>query len=186
MGKPTEEASVQFRLTTTDIKIRQSIQFGCFLFCKKRKDVKHMGGRGASSSLTGSANYKEAYNEEVNRGKRFNGDFALESYMTKEAMAYEMKVHKDVHGTSLIADLSKEVASLKKDLKENKEVGKSYGLDDATIKGIGDGIKVNIRRREQAIKTLMGTKAEYQEAVKQDNARQKRAQRMREKGIKWM
>lgn len=145
-----------------------------------------MGGRGASSSLIGSTSYKEAYNEEVNRGKQFHGDFALENYMTKEAMAYEMKVHKDVRGTSLIADLNKEVASLKKDLKENKAVGKSYGLDDATIKGIGDGIKVNIKRREQAIRNLMSARAEYDEAVRQDKKRAERAKMMRSKGIRWM
>ncbi len=145
-----------------------------------------MGGRGASSSIKSSAEYKNAYNDEVNRGKRFEGDYALENYMTKEAMAYEMRVHKEVKGTSLIADLNKEVTNLKKNLRENNAVGKSYGLNEAIIKGIGDGIKVNIQRRERAIQNLMGAKAEYEKEVKQEQSRQRKAQRMREKGIKWM
>lgn len=79
-----------------------------------------MSGRGASSGISSrnasTPEYKEAYRTEMENAHDFPAAFAIESNATKATIGYQMYVHQDVTGRSLIADTRKDVDYLKKRL----------------------------------------------------------------------
>ncbi len=90
-------------------------------------------------------------------------------------------------GRSLISDLNKELTMYKNLLRDNTISSHSYGISDkAIIQGTADGIKANIKRREQAVKALMSARSEYETLLKKERIVNARTEQLRKKGIKWM
>ena len=86
-----------------------------------------MGGRGGTGGGIGSRNasspdYKNSYNIEMENARSFEAAFAIENGATKETTGYQMYVHQDVTGRSLIADTRKDIDALKRDLREAHQI----------------------------------------------------------------
>ena len=112
-----------------------------------------MGGRGSSSGMGGrSPQYKESYDIEMENAKDFEGYYALEKGTTKEALGYQMYVHKDVTGRSLIADTRAEMEELQRAHRTANRDGKSYGMSQQAIDGMKAAIKEKIDLHQRAIK----------------------------------
>lgn len=147
-----------------------------------------MGGRGGNSGLTSgggssSPEYKNAYNIEMENAKNFEAYFAIEKGVTKETIGYQMYVHQDVTGRSLIADTRKEIGFLKHELREANQVGKSYGMSQNAINGMKQGIKEKISMQEKAVKAMENSRSEYEKYKRQAITGNENAKRR--KG-KWM
>lgn len=143
-----------------------------------------MGGRGGSgSAYSSSPEYREHYNIEVQSARNFEAAFAIEQGATKDAIGYQMYVHQDVTGRSLIADTRKDVDAMKRELREANQMGKSYGMSQAAIDGMKAGIRERISLQEKAVAAMESARAEYEKFKRQAAAGNVKAQR---RGGKWM
>lgn len=144
-----------------------------------------MGGRGGSGSSTHSASpeYREHYNVEVQSARDFEASFAIEQGATKDTIGYQMYVHQDVTGRSLIADTRRGIDSMKRELREANQMGKSYGMSQAAIDGMKAGIRERISLQEKAVAAMEGARTEYEKFKRQAAAGNAKAQR---RGGKWM
>ena len=144
-----------------------------------------MGGRGGSSGLgnRNSPEYKNAYNIEMENAKGFEASFVLEKDTTKESIGYQMYVHQDVTGNSLIADTRKEIDFLKRELRDANQNGRSYGMSQDAIDGMKQGIREKISLQEKAVKIMEGARSEYEKYKRQTAIGNEKAKRR--KG-RWM
>ena len=148
-----------------------------------------MGGRGGSSGIGGgggnqnSAEYKSAYALETSNIGDFSASFAVEPGATKDAIGYQMYVHKSVTGNSLIAETQREVDFLKSEYKSADAMGKSYGMSKDAIGGMKAGIKAKIEIQEKAIKAMQGAREEYEKYSRQASVGSAKAKR---RGGRWM
>lgn len=143
-----------------------------------------MGGRGSSSGMGGrSPQYKESYDIEMENAKDFEGYYALEKGTTKEALGYQMYVHKDVTGRSLIADTRAEMEELQRAHRTANRDGKSYGMSQQAIDGMKAAIKEKIDLHQRAIKKMEAARNEYEKYSKQASIGNQKSKRR--KG-KWM
>lgn len=143
-----------------------------------------MGGRGASSGIIrSSAEYKDAYNIEMENAKNFEAAFAVEADATKDAIGYQMYVHQDVTGRSLIADTRKEIEFQKRELRQANQVGRSYGMTQNAIEGMKAGIREKIGVMEKAVSNMEAARAEYQKFKVQASVGNAKAKRL---NGKWM
>ena len=137
-----------------------------------------MGGRGGSSGLSAkSPEYKNSYNIEMENAKDFEGYYALEPDTTKEALGYQMYVHKDVTGRSLIADTRAEMEELQRAYRSANRDGASYGMTQPAIDGMKAAIKEKISLHQKAIDAMTAARSEYEKYSKQSavgNAKSKR------------
>jgi hypothetical protein len=132
---------------------------------------------GGKANIKNSQEYKDAYDDEVERIKNFPGAIALEDYMTDEAIAYEMRVYKEMTGKSMVADLQSEIDYTKQVVKENRDVGKAYGASEEVIQGIGDANKATLERMNKAMDKLKSLRSDYESQVKREKQREARAKR---------
>lgn len=143
-----------------------------------------MGGRGGSGgSYSSSPEYREHYNVEMQSARDFEASFAIEHGATKDTIGYQMYVHQDVTGRSLIADTRRDIDSMKRELREANQMGKSYGMSKAAIDGMKAGIRERISLQEKAVTAMEGARAEYEKFKRQAAAGNAKAQR---RGGKWM
>lgn len=143
-----------------------------------------MGGRGASSGIIrSSVEYKDAYNIEMETAKNFEAAFAVEAGATKDAIGYQMYVHQDVTGRSLIADTRKEIEFQKRELRQANQVGRSYGMTQNAIAGMKAGIREKIGVMEKAVSNMEAARAEYQKFKVQASVGNAKAKRL---NGKWM
>lgn len=145
-----------------------------------------MGGRGGSGGggLTSkSGEYRNAYNIEVENARNFEASFAIEQGATKDAIGYQMYVHQDVTGRSLIADTRNEIKFLKQELREANQVGASYGMTKDAINGMKAGIKEKILLQEKAVSAMESARAEYEKYRRQATTGNQKAQR---RGGRWI
>lgn len=148
-----------------------------------------MGGRGGSSGIGGgggnpnSAEYKSAYASETSNIGDFSASFAVEPGATKDAIGYQMYVHKSVTGNSLIAETQREVDFLKSEYKSADAMGKSYGMSKDAIGGMKAGIKAKIEIQEKAINAMQGARSEYEKYSRQASIGSAKAKR---RGGRWM
>lgn len=143
-----------------------------------------MGGRGGSGSVySSSSEYREHYNVEVQSARDFEAAFAIEAGATKDTIGYQMYVHQDVTGRSLIADTRKDIDAMKRELREANQMGKSYGMSQAAIDGMKAGIRERISLQEKAVSAMESARAEYEKFKRQAAAGNAKAQR---RGGKWM
>lgn len=143
-----------------------------------------MGGRGGSGgSYSSSPEYREHYNVEMQSARDFEASFAIEHGATKDTIGYQMYVHQDVTGRSLIADTRRDIDSMKRELREANQMGKSYGMSKAAIDGMTAGIRERISLQEKAVTAMEGARAEYEKFKRQAAAGNAKAQR---RGGKWM
>lgn len=147
-----------------------------------------MGGRGGAGGGIGSRNasspdYKNSYNIEMENARSFEAAFSIESGATKETTGYQMYVHQDVTGRSLIADTRKDIDALKRDLREANQMGKSYGMSQASIDGMKAALREKISLQERAVTAMEGARAEYEKYKRQASAGNAKAKR---RGGQWM
>lgn len=143
-----------------------------------------MGGRGGSSELSNkSAEYKNAYNIEMENAMGFEASFALDGRSTKDSIGYQMYVHQEVTGNSLIADTRKEIAFQKSELRQANQMGKAYGMSQDSINGMKAGIKEKISLMEKAVSIMESARAEYEKYKKQAYIGSQKSKR---RGGKWM
>lgn len=146
-----------------------------------------MGGRGGaggvSSRNTSSPDYKSSYNIEMENARRFEAAFAIEDGTTKGAIGYQMYVHQDVTGRSLIADTRKDIDALKRDLREANQMGKSYGMSQASIDGMKAAIREKISLQEKAVTAMESARSEYEKYKRQAAAGNAKA---KQRGGRWM
>lgn len=146
-----------------------------------------MGGRGGagwiSSRNSSSPEYKNAYNIEVENARNFDASFAIESGATKDSIGYQMYVHQDVTGRSLIADTRKDIDFLKRELRDANHVGKSYGMSQASIDGMKAGIREKISLQEKAVAAMESARSEYEKYKRQASSGNAKAKR---RGGRWM
>lgn len=144
-----------------------------------------MGGRGRAggSRYSSSPEYREHYNVEVQSARDFEAAFAIEQGVTKGAIGYQMYIHQDVTGRSLIADTRKDIDSMKRELREANHMGKSYGMSQAAIDGMKAGIRERILLQEKAVTAMEGARTEYEKFKRQASAGNAKAQR---RGGKWL
>lgn len=144
-----------------------------------------MGGRGGSSGSVASKSpeYKNAYRIEMENARNFEASFAIESGTTKETIGYQMYVHKDVTGRSLIADTQKEIEYQKRELRQANQVGKSYGMSQNAIDGMKAGMREKIGLMEKAVSAMESARAEYEKYSQQASAGNASGKR---RGGRWM
>lgn len=146
-----------------------------------------MGGRGSSGGFSSrnssSPEYKNAYNIEVENARNFDASFAIESGATKDAIGYQMYIHQDVTGRSLIADTRKDIDFLKRELRDANQVGKSYGMSQASIDGMKAGIREKISLQEKAVAAMESARSEYEKYKRQASSGNAKAKR---RGGRWM
>ena len=147
-----------------------------------------MGGRGGAGGGIGSRNssspdYKNSYNIEMENARHFEAAFAIESGAIKETTGYQMYVHQDVTGRSLIADTRKDIDALKRDLREANKMGKSYGMSQASIDGMKAALREKISLQERAVTAMEGARSEYEKYKRQASAGNAKAKR---RGGQWM
>ncbi len=94
-----------------------------------------------------------------------------------------MYVHQDVTGRSLISDTRKDIDALKRDLREANQVGKSYGMSQASIDGMKAAIKEKISMQEKAVAAMESARAEYEKYKHQAYVGNEKAKR---RGGRWM
>lgn len=152
-----------------------------------------MGGRGAaggvaktgrirgSTGLSGEA--KSSYEIEMSDANNFSASFVLENNTSKDAIGYQMYVHKDVTGRSLIADTQKEITELKRAYRSASVDGKSYGMSNEAIRGMKRGIQDKITLREMAVQKMTSARAEYDKYSKDA---QKGAAKAKRNGGTWL
>lgn len=130
-----------------------------------------MGGRGSSSgaaarggggSVSETPEFKNAYNIEMENAMQFEAAYALDTSTTKEALGYQMHVHQEVTGNSLIADTQREVQELERAYKNANRDGASFGMSKEAIAGMKTGINEKISLRRQAIEKMYEAKTEYE------------------------
>lgn len=141
------------------------------------------GGGGGSNRHSSSPEYKNSYKIEMENANSFEAAFAIESGASKQAIGYQMYVHKDVTGRSLIADTKKDVDFLKKELRQANQMGKSYGMSQAAIDGMKAAIRDKISLQEKAITAMEASRAEYEKFKRQASSGNAKAKR---NGGKWM
>lgn len=141
-----------------------------------------MGGRGAKSGYSKSADYDDGYKSAITDDD-FYASFAIADYMTKQQMAKAMMDYHNTMGSSLIADLKSDIDSRKQMVKELKATGSMYGQSEEYVNGAIAGERKNIKKREKALKVLGGLRSEYQDAQKEE---QKRKTRSKKAGSHWM
>lgn len=148
-----------------------------------------MGGRGSSGGVGGvglgskSAEYKQHYETEISNKMDFAASFAVGSGVTKSEIGYQMYVHKDVTGRSLISDTNNEISFLKSELRNANSMGKSYGMSKDAIDGMKAGIKEKISVMESAVSAMQGARGEYERYVREAGAGNYRS---RSRGGNWM
>lgn len=145
-----------------------------------------MGGRGAaggSNLRSSSPEYREHYEVEVQSARDFEASFAIEPGATKDTIGYQMYVHQDVTGRSLIADTRRDIDSMKRELREANQMGKSYGMSQTAIDGMKAGIRERISLQEKAVTAMEGARAEYEKFKRQAAAGNAKAKR---RGGMWM
>lgn len=147
-----------------------------------------MGGRGARSASSGvvGALSKEAqasYALEMSDADNFSASFLLQSGVTKDAIGYQMYVHKEVTGRSLIADTRSEVDELKRALRTADADGRSYGMSAEAIKGLKQGLRDKISLREKAIDRMTDARTAYEKYSKEATIGNNKSKRRRGK---WM
>lgn len=141
------------------------------------------GGAGGGSRNTSSNDYKSSYNIEMENARSFEAAFAIEDGTTKGAIGYQMYVHQDVTGRSLIADTRKDIDALKRDLREANQMGKSYGMSQASIDGMKAAIREKISLQEKAITAMESARSEYEKYKRQAVAGNAKA---KQRGGRWM
>lgn len=141
---------------------------------------------GASAGGSESAEFKESYDIEMEDAKSFPAAFVLEDGMSNDVIAYQMYVHKDVSGNSLIADTQKDVDFLKSEIDNADDMGASYGMSQDAINGMKKALQEKVELRESAIKRMQECKPEYDKYVNQARVGNAKAERMRKAGKKWM
>lgn len=148
-----------------------------------------MGGRGSASGIgsgkvdRNSAEYKSSYNIEMESSGDFPAAFALDKHSTKESIAYEMRVYKEVMGKSLIAETESKITELNRAYREANAMGKSYGMTDNSIGGMKAGIKEKIQQNKKALTKMREAKSEYERQGVEDRKRAAKAKRL---NGKWM
>lgn len=145
-----------------------------------------MGGRGTASSNVRNAHspdYKNSYNIEMENARSFEAAFAIEDGTTRGAIGYQMYVHQDVTGRSLIADTRKDIDALKRDLREANQMGKSYGMSQASIDGMKAAIREKISLQEKAVTAMESARSEYEKYKRQAAAGNAKA---KQRGGRWM
>lgn len=145
-----------------------------------------MGGRGGAGGTilrAYSPEYREHYEAEVQSARDFEASFAIESGATKDTIGYQMYVHQDVTGRSLIADTRRDIDSMKQELREANQMGKSYGMSQAAIDGMKAGIRERISLQEKAVTAMEGARTEYEKFKRQAAAGNAKAKR---RGGMWM
>lgn len=130
-----------------------------------------MGGRGGTSGLSAynsnSPEYKNAYQIEMENAKDFEGYYALEKDTTRQSLGYQMYVHEDVTGRSLVSDTRKEMEELKRAYRSANRDGASYGMSQTAIEGMKTAIKEKINLHQKAIERMQSAKPEYEKYKKQ-------------------
>lgn len=145
-----------------------------------------MGGRGGSSGLSAASrtsDYRNAYNIEMENARNFDASFAIESGVTKDAIGYQMYVHQDVTGRSLIADTRKEIDFQKRELRQANQMGRSYGMTQDSIEGMKAGIREKIGLMEKSVAAMESARSEYEKYKKQASVGSAKAKR---RGGRWM
>ena len=147
-----------------------------------------MGGRGSAGGAgvgrnANSPEYKSAYNIEMENARSFEASFAIENGTTKDAIGYQMYVHQDVTGRSLIADTRRDIDALKRDLREANQMGKSYGMSQASIDGMKAAIREKISLQEKAVAAMESSRTEYEKYKRQASAGNAKS---RQRGGRWM
>lgn len=148
-----------------------------------------MGGRGASSGVVIggksalSAEARASYDIEMSDADNFSASFVLQSGITKDAIGYQMYVHKEVTGRSLIADTRNETDELRRALRTADADGKSYGMSIEAIKGMKQGLRDKISLREEAIERMTDARSSYEKYSKTASAGNEKAKKR--KG-RWM
>lgn len=129
-----------------------------------------MGGRGSASGLaavSSSKDYKNSYDIEMENATSFEGHYALQPDTTKESLGYQMYVHQDVTGNSLISDTRKEMEELQRALKDANRDGSAYGMSKDAIAGMKQAIKEKIYLHKQAIAKMVDARPEFEKYSKQ-------------------
>lgn len=144
-----------------------------------------MGGRGGAGGnlRSSSPEYREHYDVEIQSARNFEASFAIEPGVTKDTIGYQMYVHQDVTGRSLIADTRRDIDSMKRELREANQMGKSYGMSQAAIDGMKAGIRERISFQEKAVTAMESARAEYEKFKRQAAAGNAKAKR---RGGMWM
>lgn len=130
-----------------------------------------------------SPEYQEHYEVEVSSARDFEASFAIEQGATKDTIGYQMYVHQDVTGRSLIADTRRDIDAMRRELREANQMGKAYGMSQAAIDGMKAGIRECISLQEKAVTAMEGARSEYEKFKRQAAAGNAKAQR---RGGKWM
>lgn len=142
-----------------------------------------MDGRGANSGIR-SSDFKEGYQAEMSvQPAYFDSSFVTSEWATKDSIVYEMNSYQTYSGRSPIASAHKEIEALKRSLKEQDEIGTSYGASKDYVDGVKKGIKEKIKKNEKALNIMMGLKDEYAQYQKNMQVIDARAKRL--KG-RWM
>lgn len=144
-----------------------------------------MGGRGRTGGIrsTSSTDYKNAYQIEMENAHNFEAAFAIEPNASKDSTGYQMYVHQNVTGRSLIADTRKEIDSLKRGLREANQMGKSYGMSQDSISGMKAAMREKISLQEKAVAAMESARAEYEKYKRQSAIGNAKAKR---RGGEWM
>ena len=147
-----------------------------------------MGGRGGAGGVGAGRNantpqYREAYNIEMENARSFEAAFAIEEGVTKDSIGYQMYVHQDVTGRSLIADTRKDIEFLRSELRQANQMGRSYGMSQASIDGMKAGIREKIALQERAISAMESARSEYERFKRQASVGNERSRR---RGGRWM
>lgn len=138
-----------------------------------------MGGRGASmagkhgSGVKNSPEYKSAYSGEINNTNYSYLSFEAaakssnDSEMQKKIMASEMKAHQDVIGEPALKTMNRELAGIKRAIKENHQLAVDYGIPKNAELGIRDALREHQSRIEKVIDTMNSSRLEYEKLTQQ-------------------
>lgn len=145
-----------------------------------------MGGRGGSGGMTGgggSPDFQNAYNDEISNARDFPAAFAIEPDATKDMIGYQMYVHNDVTGRSLIADTQDDINFLKEEYDNADDMGRSYGMSKDSINGMKRGIQYKIDLQTKALNAMKASKELYEKYKRAPGEIRKRLRREGRWGI---
>lgn len=124
-----------------------------------------MGGRGSSSGMSGGSNspdFKEVYDNEMSNARDFPAAFAIEPGADPDMIGYQMWVHNDVTGRSLVADTQEDINFLKEEYRNADDMGRSYGMNQDQINGMKKGIQEKIDLQTKALDAMKASKEQYE------------------------
>ena len=138
-----------------------------------------MGGRSSSSGMTGnnSPDFQNAYNDEMSNARDFPAAFAIEPGADSDMIGYQMWVHNDVTGRSLIADTQEDINFLKEEYRDADDMGKSYGMNQDQIDGMKKGIQDKIDLQTKALNAMKASRDQYERYKKAPGEARERLRR---------